>query len=120
MNQNTSTLQQPGLSQALLLDSILISAFSLFIAFSHLIPVPLYLLDPMKVFILIPLLFSRQQHALVIAILLPLISTVISGHPIFPMNILIGIELGTFVILFRHQLLSEPSLNYLQSDRGQL
>lgn len=75
--------------------------FILFVpALSHLTALPLYLLDPMRLAVLGVLLVTRDwKNTLALAVLLPLFSTMVSGHPVFPKCLLISMELATNVLL---------------------
>ena len=70
---------------------------------AHLFPIPLYILDPMRlaVFATLILMPNRKMNAIMMALLLPLLSYIISGHPIAVKNILIAIELVANVTLFQ-------------------
>ena len=70
-------------------------------ALSHLTAVPFYLLDPMRIAVLGSLLCTRSsKNSLALSIALPLMSLVISGHPVFPKCALIAMELAANVLLF--------------------
>ena len=70
---------------------------------AHLFPIPLYILEPMRlaVFATLILMPNRKMNAIMMALLLPLLSYIISGHPIAVKNILIAIELVANVTLFQ-------------------
>lgn len=76
--------------------------FILFVpALSHLTSLPFYLLDPMRLAALGVLLATRDwKNSLALAVLLPLFSMAVSGHPVFPKCLLISVELATNVLLF--------------------
>lgn len=68
---------------------------------SHLTSVPFYLIDPMRLAVLGALLVSRNwKNALVLAVTLPLFSSAVGMHPIFPKCLLIAVELSANVLLF--------------------
>jgi len=50
----------------------------------------------MKLFLLVAILYASRGNALLMAATIPLISTATSGHPIFPKNLIIGVELMVF------------------------
>lgn len=80
-------------------------------AFSHLTPFPLYLLDPMRIFMLAGYLFTRQNaNAYLLALTIPLFSAIVTGHPPLFKAILISIELTVNILLFM-QLLKRTKLN---------
>lgn len=68
---------------------------------SHLTAIPFYLMDPMRIMVLGSFLFLKENkyNALLLAISLPLVSFLFSGHPVFPKNILISMELAINVLL---------------------
>lgn len=68
---------------------------------SHLTAVPFYLIDPMRLAVLGALLATRNwKNALVLAVTLPLFSSAVGMHPIFPKCVLIAAELSVNVLLF--------------------
>lgn len=85
----------------IVLDIILLSFIYFLPTFSHLIGFPLYLLDPMRIVVLGSLLLlGNKKNAYILALTIPLFSFMFSGHPIFPKNILISIELITNIFVF--------------------
>ena len=84
-----------------LLDLILLLLIYFLPTLSHLIGFPLYLLDPMRIVVLSSLLLlGNKKNAYILALTIPLFSFMFSGHPIFPKNILISIELITNIFVF--------------------
>lgn len=70
-------------------------------ALSHVAPFPLYLLDPMRIFMLAGYLLTRQNaNAYLLAITIPLFSALVSGHPPLFKAILISVELSVNILLF--------------------
>ena len=67
---------------------------------SHLLNVPLYLVEPMRLMLVLSLAHSDKINGYLLAVTMPLISTLISGHPVFPKMILIVAELSLNVFLF--------------------
>jgi hypothetical protein len=81
----------------ILIDVALLAALYLLPAFSHLTALPLYMFEPMRVALLIALLFTTRANAFLIAFTLPLASFVLSGHPVPVKALLMGIELTILV-----------------------
>jgi len=80
-------------------------------ALSHITPFPLYLLDPMRIFMLAGYLLTRQNaNAYLLAITIPLFTALVSGHPPLFKAILISIELSVNILLFV-QLLNRTRLH---------
>ena len=57
-------------------------------AVSHLFNFPVYYIEPMRIMLVLALLFSSRWNAFALAIALPLFSFLISGHP-FPLKMII-------------------------------
>ena len=94
----------------LLVDTILLSLVYFIPALSHLCPVPIYLLDPMRLVLLTGLLLTRNNfNAYFLAFTIPVFSSLLIGHPPIVKAILISIELSINVLLFL-QLLNKPKL----------
>lgn len=76
-------------------------AFIYFVpAISHLLSLPVYLIEPMRLMLILALVHTTKQNAYIIALSLPLFSFLISAHPFFPKMILISFELVLNVFLF--------------------
>ncbi|MCF7824109.1 MAG: hypothetical protein K9N35_08055 [Candidatus Marinimicrobia bacterium] len=83
-----------------LIDLGIILAIYLLPGLTHVLPVPLYLIDPMRLLLFLTLLTTDRTNSLVLAATIPFLSTFFSGHPVFPKNILISAELSLNVIVF--------------------
>lgn len=86
------------------LDAVLLTAACLIPAASHLLAVPLYMLNPMLALLLAGVLFGRHGNAwingLILAILLPLTSCLLVGMPTAPKMVCMMAELATVAGLF--------------------
>jgi hypothetical protein len=87
------------------LKAIAIDVFALaFIYFvptiSHLLNLPVYLIEPMRIMLILAIAHSTKRNAYIIALSLPLFSYVISMHPNFYKMMLITAELVFNVWLF--------------------
>ena len=89
-------------SKYMLYDFIIASLFLFISVSSHIIAFPLYIFDPIKISVVLILLLSNKNNALIFSITLPVISFIISGHPVFPKFIIIIIENTTLVYLFHY------------------
>lgn len=84
-----------------LLDMVLVSMACLVPAASHLFAVPLYVANPMLALLLAALLLGRDwKNALVLAVLMPLASCLLSGMPAAPKMVCMMAELATVAVLF--------------------
>jgi hypothetical protein len=99
-----NALTQP-LFQRIKLNGIIIDLFALAFIYlvptlSHLLSVPVYLIEPMRLMLILALVHTNKTNGYILALSLPLFSFFISGHPVFPKMILIMLELSLNVFLF--------------------
>jgi len=83
----------------ILLDVFILTAAYTSVMFAHLLPIPLYQLDPMKLFLMGAIMYSSRGNAIFMAVTIPLFSTIAVGHPIFPKNLIISVELIIFTVV---------------------
>jgi len=93
------------ISKSETLRSVIIGSFALLLiyftpALSHLLNFPLYLIEPMRLMLIIAMVHSNRQNAFLLAISLPLFSFAVSGHPVFYKMLLISAELALNVYLY--------------------
>ncbi|MCF8331597.1 MAG: hypothetical protein K9H84_04015 [Bacteroidales bacterium] len=69
-------------------------------AISHLIMLPVYYIEPMRLMLILMLLHTTRSNAYIIALTLPAFSFLLSGHPVPPKMMLITTELTLNVFLF--------------------
>lgn len=69
-------------------------------AFSHILSLPVYMLDPMRIIVLLSVVHTSKRNAYLIAATLPLFSLLVSGHPVGVKSILIVSELILNIWLF--------------------
>lgn len=67
---------------------------------SHIINLPVYLIEPMRLMLIFALVHTNKTNAFIIALTMPLFSFLVSGHPVFPKMLLIAFELTLNVYLF--------------------
>ena len=67
---------------------------------SHLLNLPVYFIEPMRLMIILALVHSTKQNAYILALTLPLFSFLVSAHPVLPKMFLITFELCLNVFLF--------------------
>lgn len=88
------------LVETIVLDAALIIAIIVLPVISHVIPIPLYLIEPMRIMVLSSLLLRNKNNSLFLAFVLPVTSFIITGHPVFVKVIIISLELSLNVYLF--------------------
>lgn len=80
-----------------LIDVALLTALYLLPSLSHATALPLYMFEPMRIALIIALLFTHRANAYLIAFTIPLASAMITGHPEPFKALLMGIELSILV-----------------------
>jgi hypothetical protein len=79
---------------------LVIIAFIYFLpSLSHLTSIPFYLFEPMRLAIIFCILSTSRNNSLLIALTLPVISLIISSHPVLVKSLLITLELIANVLL---------------------
>jgi len=69
-------------------------AFVYFVpALTHLFDFPIYLVEPMRLVLILALAHSNKSNAMLLACSLPIFSFIVSSHPVFAKAMLIGVEL---------------------------
>jgi len=83
------------------LDTVLVTLACLVPAASHLFAVPLYVANPMLALLLSGMLFGRDwRNALVLAVLMPLVSCLLTGMPAAGKMVCMMAELATVATMF--------------------
>lgn len=87
-------------NRTILIDILFVVFIYMVPTISHLLRFPLYMLDPMRLSVLGSYLILRSRYnALILAFTLPLVSFLLSGHPIICKNVIIAIELALNVLI---------------------
>ncbi len=86
--------------KALIFNVSVILCVYLIPTLSHSVGIPIYLFEPMRIMIILALAHTRRENAFLLAATLPIISFLISGHPVFPKMLVISLELITNIWLF--------------------
>jgi hypothetical protein len=86
--------------KTILLDLIAIAVITFLPALSHFTSLPLYEFEPMRVILVLSLMFTTRRNSYIIALVLPLFSHLISAHPAFIKLFLISSELLINLYLF--------------------
>ncbi len=100
MEALSQSLKQRNTINSILID-ISALAFIYFVpTISHLIALPVYFIEPMRMMLVFALVHTNKKNAYLIALTLPVFSFLISAHPVFPKMLLITFELSLNVFLF--------------------
>jgi len=94
-----------------MVDVALLATLYFLPSFSHLTALPLYMFEPMRVAVIIAILFTNRSNAVFIAFTIPLASSFVTGHPVPFKALLMGIELSMLVAVYFYlvQLVSIPA-----------
>lgn len=84
----------------ILIDIVLLSALYLVPTVSHAFVIPLYKLEPMRIALIVALLFTNRKNTYLLAFTIPLVSSWISGHPPPLKAVLMGIEFTVLVAAY--------------------
>lgn len=99
MNNSKLKIQNLTLIQLALIDAVLLTAACLIPAASHLTQVRLFLFNPMVALLLTGILLGRDwRNALVLAVMMPLVSNLLTGMPASPVCMIA--QLATMAAVF--------------------
>lgn len=88
------------ITKSLIFDAIGLVVIYFIPALSHLFSLPIYLIEPMRLMLILAIAHTSKRNAIIIALTLPLFSYFISGHPIPPKALIMAVELMLNVLLF--------------------
>lgn len=95
----TITLQRKY-SYPIIFNILAISLIYFVPAISHALAFPLYLFEPMRLVLILALVHTNRHNAYILAATLPVVSFMLSGHPVLFKAFLISGELVLNVALF--------------------
>lgn len=99
MNAATLTLSNTKV-KTVLLDIIALLFIAFAPALSHMFAVPIYMLEPMRIMLILSIVHTSKKNSYLIALALPIFSFFISTHPSILKTLLICSELLLNVFLF--------------------
>lgn len=98
---NTSVLTLSSLRlRTVLIDMAALAVIYFVPTLSHMLAVPIYLVEPMRIMLILAIAHTSKRNAYLIALTLPLFSFAVSAHPVFLKSLLISLELVVNVWLF--------------------
>ena len=109
-NDLTAINERVTVSKSLIIDIIGLAFIYFIPPFSHLLSFPRYLMEPMRVMLIIAIAHTTKRNAFIIAFTLPLFSFLMSAHPVMYKSLLITFELVLNTWLF--YFLSKRLKNY--------
>jgi hypothetical protein len=95
----------PGLQLPVILPAVIIDALAFGVvlftpAIAHLAGFPVYMLEPMRLMLILSIAHASKRNSFLLALALPLFSFLVSGHPMLLKMIIITGELVFNVALF--------------------
>jgi hypothetical protein len=103
---NEQTLPLPK-KRDLIFDSAALTFIGLAPAFAHFASLPIYMIEPMRLMLILALVHTNRMNAWLIAAILPLFSFLVSGHPEPLKMLVITAELlantGLFLLLVQRK-----------------
>jgi hypothetical protein len=88
--------------KGLLLDLVALAVVFFTPVIAHLIHFPFYMVEPMRLMVILSLAHSTRTNSYILAFILPLFSWGVSGHPEFFKMWVMTAELAVNVFLFYH------------------
>ena len=96
-----SVQAEVSFQRTIIIDLIVLFLVVFVPAISHILPFPVYFIDPMRIMLFIGFLLSKStQNGILLAIVIPLFSMIVTGHPILYKACLISAELSFNIWLF--------------------
>jgi len=100
MNLIVSENSLHSVMRSILLNIVAVTFIFFVPALSHMLSLPVYLIEPMRIMLILAMVHTNRANAYVLAVGLPLFSFLVSSHPVFAKMILIAAELSLNVYLF--------------------
>jgi hypothetical protein len=100
MTTQVASLSRKELIRALVIDMTALGFILLTPSIAHLFSFPVYMLEPMRVMLILSLAHSGRRNSYLLALALPLFSFLVSGHPEPVKMMIITAELVLNVYLF--------------------
>ncbi|MGA2297527.1 MAG: hypothetical protein ABSG15_08280 [FCB group bacterium] len=86
--------------RSIILDILALTAIYFIPTLSHLFSFPVYLIEPLRVFIILSIVYTNKTNAYILALTMPLFSFIVAGHPVFFKMLIICAELSLNIWLF--------------------
>ena len=100
MKSISATLRSKEFALNMILDTFALAFIFLIPAIAHMLSFPVYMIEPMRLMLIISMAHGTKNNAYFLALALPLFSFLVSGHPFFFKMLIITGELALNVFLF--------------------
>jgi hypothetical protein len=98
--RTTLTINRSKIRNSVLIDGLALAFIYFIPSLAHLVSLPVYMIEPMRVMLILSLAHSSKWNSYLLALTLPLFSYLVSGHPFFGKMVIITAELVVNVFLF--------------------
>lgn len=111
MSTNLTAIRSHStISKSIILDVVALAFIYFLPALSHIGNYPLYLIEPMRIMLIVAIMYTSKRNAYIIAFTLPVFSFLLTQHPVFYKTIIMTMELVLNIWLFYY--LSNKFKNY--------
>ena len=103
MEKSEAACIKPGISSfstQVMFDVVVIAILVAATATAHLLPFPLYYLEPMRLMLVLAMVHTTRTNSYLLAMVLPLLSWAVSGHPEPVKALIITVELVSNVAVY--------------------
>jgi len=100
MNDLIVSLSSKSTIKKALFDLLVVIAIYFVPAIAHIFSYPVYIFDPMRIVIVMSIIYTNRHNAFLLAATLPIFSFLVSAHPYFYKALIITSELSINVFLF--------------------
>lgn len=101
--KSTLELNKYRIISGSLFDIIVILSILVITTVSHFISAfPLFVLEPIRIAILLSMLYTSRYNSIILAVILPLFSSVISSHPELFKSLIMCVELMSNVLIYNY------------------
>lgn len=104
MTNTAISFPRSSVIKSVLIDLFAVLFIYLIPTFSHLLALPVYFIEPMRLMVILAMVHTHRKNAYLLALTLPLFSFLISAHPSFYKTLIITGELLLNVWLFYYLL----------------
>jgi len=94
------SIRTEDIRRGLILDIFALAVVYFTPAIAHLIRLPFYMIEPMRLMVVLSIAHSTRINSYVLALTLPLFSWAVSGHPELYKMLIMTVEIVTNVFLF--------------------
>ncbi len=100
MRTIAATLARRDILKNIFIDSVALAVIYFTPAIAHLIALPVYMIEPMRLMLILSMAHSTRNNSYLLALTLPLFSFITTSHPEFLKMLIITAELTLNVFLF--------------------